>query len=460
MNRNISRSESFYVGPLERAWMGLVTDALDRGDQTAVRALSAFWSEHQYRVLYHVRETIAELVGPQESDPPLTPEEWREVDATLDKILDLRPPSKASKEEIRPIWPMTLAQLRAQVEQELGPIQNPAPIVLKEYGRSGSLSFNYQVPKRRISRTDHLAVEGMAWNKAAPEGFPPIPRKGGVYSKHEANAIAAWIRDQWPVMREIKNLAAQRDREMMDGRVDPSMFRRMNSVSDNADNFSHWLNQSALHYRDLDKIYAEGMTPKELWMATLEYARGSLLPAYDAIRDFDFKLLKKWSDPDAHMSALLHNKITRSYFGTRGAATNFYGLDSYHADWMKPLVGRNAAPTDYLVGPDYQDGIFSGERGIKLSVLLSAQKAAEKAKEDKDAARKQTLKRLAPSLAPLVGRNVNRARLQAVLPPGYRVEEMGLLTTLYGPGDEWLEGAREATVTKSYAELIRKVVEG
>lgn len=453
MSRNIVQSETFYLDPLDRAWSKLMVGAADAGNSEKARALSDFWARNRYRALYHVRETIAELVGPQESDPPLTPEEWREVDATLDKILDLRPPSKASKEEIRPIWPMTLAQLRDQVERELGPIQNPAPIIRKENARPGaSLAFrSSDVPAMRgrphISHRDHLAAEGMAWNKAAPEGFPPIPRKGGVYSKHEANAISAWIRDQWPVMREVKNLADRRDREMLDGRVDPKILGLITYSQD----FGQWLDGRATSFGWMSDMDAEGRTPKELWKAMLAWAKTHLLPAEHALQTFDFDLLKRWGDPDAHIGALSANAITR--VSAPRVAERIYGLQRWSADWMKPLVGDQAVPTEYLIG--------SGrKKEFKLSFLLAAQKAAEKAKEDKDAARKQTLKRLAPSLAPLVGRNVNRARLQAVLPPGYRVEDMGLLTTLYGPGDEWLEGAREATVTKSYAELIRKVVEG
>jgi hypothetical protein len=442
--------ESYYFDPLVRAWGKLILDAANRGDNATARALSDFWSRNQYRALYHVRETIGALRAPPERDPPLSPEEWRELGEEMDKILDLRPPSKAGKDEIRPIWPMTIAQLRAQVEKELGPIKNPAPILLKEHAsRSGSLYFGQRIPKRRTSMEDNLAAEGMAWKRSAPEGFPPIPRKGGRYSKHESSAITSWLRSHWPVMREAERIAAERDREMLSGVVDPNAFRRLNSRGQTSSNFTQWLNAGALDYRSFAGMDAEDKTPKELYQEMLKYAKNELLPDIDAIKSFDMGLFKRWKDPDAHMDALNANAITR---GRQALfADELYGLHRWHADWMKPLVGKQATPAEYLIG--------TGGKEFKLSFLLAEQKKAEKAKEDKEAERKETLRRLAQNLAPLVGRNVNKAKLLAALPAGYRVEEMGLLVSLYGPGNTWLEGAREATVTKSYAELVRRIVE-
>lgn len=454
MNRNIHPNEHIYLEPIGRAWSRLILDAAKRGDGVATRALSDFWSRNQYRALYHIREIVKELRGESvDNSTPLTPDEWRQIDEELGEVLDLRPPSKAGKDEIRPTWPMTLAQLRAQVEREFGPIKNPAPLILKDKSRpNADLSFGASDLRsfkniRERSKRDYDAIQGMAWKKAAPEGFPPIPRKGGVYSKHEASAIFAWIRDQWPVIQDAKRIAAEHDREMLDGQADPKM---LGHIKYGTETFTRWLEGMALDWHMLNKMNAHGDTPKELWASMLTWAKNHLLPATDALQTFDIKLFKKWSDPDAHLAALNGNLITQS--SAPKVAEHMYGLQRWHADWMKPLVGEQAVPTEYLIG--------SGrEKTFKLSFLLAEQKKAEKAKEEKEAARIRTLKSLAPAVASLVGRNVNKAKLSAALPAGYRVEEMGLLVTIYGPKDTWIEGAREATVTKSYAELIRKIVE-
>ena len=144
------------------------------------------------------------------------PEIQAAVSRSLDAQLDLTAPSKTSRSVIRPPIPMMLSEVVAPR------LRNPAPVIRKDkqtgyrpahsnrgfgFGearaifRAAAGIKGHQYDDVPASEVD--AVLGMAWEKSAKEGVLPIPRRGGKYDKHEASAIMEWLRNQWPIVREL-----------------------------------------------------------------------------------------------------------------------------------------------------------------------------------------------------------------------------------------------------------------
>ena len=374
----------------------------------------------------------------QSIESMLTPERVSFADRTLRDMLDLTPPGKTALATFRPLWPMSIAQLQAQVDDaalEQEPRTNPAPSFRKDaLPKSSQQNLTFwpgtifqQDPSLRsvdVPRADLNAVEGMAWNLSAPEGFPPYPRRGGVYGKTEAHAITEWMQKTWPVAREVYALARKRDAEIARAGVSSA---RIHSLLSNADSLVRWLQQHTFGYSrpPYGMPSAEGASPKELHAATLQWAARYLLPAYYALQEISPSLFQRQADPDEHVRAIERNYILRA--ARRQLAEDVFGLSRYGSGWLEKLTGDQYArhPSDFVSSDPASEPSY--RKAYLLSTLLAAQadadavfaarQRAETEAEERGKAEAQAA--LRPMLAR--GKPFTRANVQAAL-PGYTVD--------------------------------------
>lgn len=354
------------------------------------------------------------------------------------EVLDLAPLSKPARLTFRPLWPMTLAQLRAQVA-ELPPEEpraNPAPLILRDraiqkqhpgFGVGRALGARSRVDTRAAgvdpqTPADYNALAGIAWNLSAPEGFPPYPRRGGVYSDNEAVAVDSWLAREWPVWREVDHLAARKDAERAEAGIPGARLREL----------LEGLHTGPMSFQEYVREYAQkhgvfpgsaGQSPRDLHTAVLRWARRKLFPTLDALADFDVALLERQADPDAHMRALADNEITK--YAVHAAALRLYGLERHNQEWTKALTGydRPSKPVDLVAAyPERESTAY--RRTFPLSVLLAAQAkndAAYRARQQRETADADRDRAAAiPALRALIarGRAFSRANILKAL-PGY-----------------------------------------
>lgn len=395
------------------------------------------------------------------------------------EVLDLAPPSKPARLTFRPMWPMTLAQLRAQVA-ELPPEEprtNPAPLILREravqkqypsFGVGRALAARSSVDTRAAgvdpqTQRDYRALEGIAWNLSAPEGFPPYPRRGGVYSDNEASAIGGWLTNHWPVIREAKQIAMAKDRERARAGISPATLDRLiegRSGGDREGAFLHYLDERVLRHGVFPS--SADKSPRDFHADILRWARRNLLPTLDAIEDFDLALLERQADPDAHMRGLADNPITK--YAVSNAAEYLYGLDRHAQEWTKALTGRDRAdkPVDLVSAYPARDAT-DYIKVFPLSVLLAAKAradAAYRAKSEREEAGKQRDRAAAiPKLRAMLdaGRAFTRANITAAL-PGYTLSvypySHSTSVHLRGPsGDIGIEYGDGRTLTDALEKL-------
>lgn len=389
------------------------------------------------------------------------------------EVLNLAPLSKPARLTFRPLWPMTLAQLRAQVA-ELPPEEprtNPAPLILRDralqkqypsFGVGRALSARSSVNTRAAgvdpqTQRDYSALAGIAWNLSAPEGFPPYPRRGGVYSDNEGSAIDVWLRDEWPVQREVDRLAEQKDAERAKAGIPATALRELIES----------LHSGPMSFREYVREYtqkgilpsADDKTPRDYHMAVLRWARRHLFPTLDALDDFDVALLQRQADPDAHMRALADNPITR--YAVTNAAERLYGLERHQQEWTKTLTGRDRTdkPGNLLAAYPERE---SGRRVFPLSVLLAAQAkhdAAYRARQQRETADAESAKAAAlPKLRAMLaaGRAFSRANLQKELPGYVLYTHTGTRSAsvhLRAPGGGNIANGQGRTITGALAQL-------
>ena len=389
------------------------------------------------------------------------------------EVLDLAPLSKPARLTFRPLWPMTLAQLRAQVA-ELPPEEprtNPAPLILrdratqKQYpgfgvGRALYARSDVDLSDFRgsdLTPQDNRALAGIAWNLSAPEGFPPYPRRGGVYSVHEASAVDTWLAREWPVWREVDHLAEQKDAERAEAGIPATALREL----------IEGLHSGPMSFREYVRDYtqkdvfpgANERSPRDLHTAVLQWARRKLFPTLDALDDFDVALLQRQADPDAHMRALADNPITQ--YAVTNAADRLYGLDRHQQEWTKALTGRDRTDKPSALLAAYPER-ESGRRVFPLSVLLAAQAkhdAAFRAREARETADAESAKAAAlPKLRAMLaaGRAFSRVNLQKELPGYVLYTHTGTRTAsvhLRAPGGGNIAYGQGRTITDAMARL-------
>ena len=361
----------------------------------------------------------------------------RAAERAFNDLLDLRPPSKSALAVFRPLWPMSIDQLSAQVdawnaEGNKPTRTNPAPLFRKDKlprYEQDRLAFSAHravywakdpvLDAFRLSElpeSDWDTLDGMAWGLAMPEGFPPYPRRGGVYSKHEASAVNRWLREEWPVTRVIYALARQRDGEITRAGIDPSSVQRILQNT-----LTGWVTSYTYAYPRPKSRYgfpsAEGLSPKELHAEILAWAESYGLPTYRALMEITPGLLQRQADPDEHIQQIESNYLTAGSIAA--VAEEVYGLARYSSGgWLEKLTGDQHArrPSDYIARS--REGAGPSKRDRPLSVLLDAQakadaayaarRKAEQAAAERDAAvAREALRGL---------RTFSRANIQAALP--------------------------------------------
>ena len=362
----------------------------------------------------------------------ITPEVVQAATRNFRDVLDLAPLGKTALATFRPLWPMTLAQLEAQITEQMhAPRSNPAPLFQKdkvakrENLNFGSATAVYNAKNAEPAfaafiaaeprHADWTTLDGIAWDLAMPEGFPPYPRRGGVYSKHEAAAIYQWMRDFWPVTREIFARARLRDAEITRAGISSD---RVSRVFQGIDSITRWVKDYVYGARDFPD--AEGKSPKELLAATLAWGERLIRYAH-ALEGITPAMFQRQADPDEHMRQIEDNAIMRG--ATRGAAEEIYGLKPYGGPWLGALTGTpyGRRPADYIEA--YPEKA-KNRVAFHLSTLLDAQAKddaafAARQRAEADAAIRDTAIVKQKLRAVLdAGRAFTRANVQAAL-PGY-----------------------------------------
>lgn len=358
------------------------------------------WWAHNYdRIVQIVRNTVTQHADAggafhTRAASKLTPEVLAAVERHYAEILDLKPPGKAALGVFRPMWPMTLAQLRAMAADTR---TNPTPQIRQALRTSYMPRFSAPQAMRLdssaaeqvrhlelASSEDYRMLFQLAWKQAMPEGFPPYPRRGGVYNREEAELIRMWLFEEWPVIWEIRKLLQRKDiafERAGVSRAAAGLFHTDGAVAEQMLNDELRYNTS---------INAEGKTPKELLHMVLEWAR-RFLPKIDALLAIDPKMLTAWPDPDAHLRAVEQDAALAPKLKT--IAERVYGMSHRSEDWARAIDPSARAPLDLVSAhPD-------NKKTFPLSYLL------QKKKESGDA---YTAKLQAEQAA------TNRARVQAL----------------------------------------------
>lgn len=455
-----------------------------RGDATPtqIEAYRVLFDRVMPQAIRVLRRVVVEYDAAQPSPDEVATLTTEQIDAVTRhyrEVLDLAPPSKPARLVFRPLWPMTLAQLRAQVA-ELPPEEtrtNPAPLILREravqkqypsFGVSRALAARSGVDTRAAgvdpqTQRDYRALEGIAWNLSAPEGFPPYPRRGGVYSDNEAGAIGGWLTNHWPVIREAKQIAMAKDRERAQAGISPATLDQLIEGRPGGDRegaFLHYLDERVLRHGVFPS--SADKSPRDFHADILRWARRNLLPTLDAIEDFDLALLERQADPDAHMRGLADTPITK--YAVSNAAEYLYGLDRHAQEWTKALTGRDRADKPVDLVSAYPERVASRyTKAFPLSVLLAAKAradAAYRAKREREEAGKQRDRAAAiPKLRAMLdaGRAFTRANIAAAL-PGYTLSvypySHSTSVHLRGPsGDIGIEHGDGRTLTDALEKL-------
>ena len=459
---------------LARAWhehyLPRLEDAMTTEDKAGERwtASALNWLEEHARP---VRAALArvERLGLVPSDRT-TIQDWPRVEAHLRDVLDLAPPGDKARQVFRPMWPMTLDQLRAMVADAGEPKKNPAPLIdRKKFPRERSHVYGagrvmYLGPDHSSlphpdSASDSEGIDGIAWQLSAPEGFPPTPRRGGVYSRDEAAAVQSWLLDRWPAVVEARAIAREKDAERALAGIEPEAVTRVIRWS----SFDEPLRDELYSRSQHGLPDPEGKSPKELLAAVLEWAGRSFLPLVDAIEHFDIALLSKWADPDAHMRALRENYLTK--YREVDVAKSVYHLTNYTAPWTEKLVGKQEKPDRLL--ETYSDvGQYRSRKLFPLSVLLAAQAAADVAyrkrleddKREGERAKAQALPILRAMLAK--GHEFSRANVTKALPSYELYSHAGphsVSVHLRAPGGANIAHGSGRTVTAAMTDLRRSL---
>lgn len=373
-----------------------------------------------------------------------TPERLRLLDKAIVETLDNRPVGKTALGVFRPMWPMTLAQLRAQIAA-LQPRENPTPKEkdARRYGPSGVYAVLARIPQdalphaRDLRSVDYRFIQSRMWAHAAPEGFPPYPRRGGVYSTDEAVAVHTWLRDDWPVVQEVRHLLRAKDRAFVlaGGNPAAAIHFATGNVGRGDDNAATKIFDT--YERDWPYPSFAGMSPQELLTAVLT-VWNDRLPYLDGTLALTPALFTRWPDPDAHMRALDENPVTRRHIKT--VARYLYGVTGHHADWAKKLYYWARSPADLVAAhPD-------GKSTFPLSFVLERD-LRDRAEYETDARTRQDLaaaelQALLPTFAALYrkGTWTRRAIERAI--PGIQTEHRTIhaghqAVDIVGPAKHW-----------------------
>ena len=333
---------------------------------------------------------------------PWTPEDAALVEASL-ADLDTTPAGPSARKTFLPMWPMTMAQLRQMATRT-----NPTPFKRKEkIGRHGFAGLYPHVSERPdLSR---IATE-QAWKRAAPEGFPPYPRREGLYSRDEQGGIEVWLRDVWEPAQEAKAIAKAADERLVRSGIDGWKVRAMmpqdwSSVMRQKIQELFRTRKNYAHPTVEEDHFAAGHTPKEVLAKVLEWAPG-FLDFVDKAKAFSPDILRPKADPDAHMQEIVFP------LDKAKIAHNAYGLSDRIENWTEKLSrwgNRRVAPTQLL--DEYP-----------LSRLLEEQRKAKMAEDAEVAERERrqaaAKKEAADALQKMVDRGLSfsRPNIQRALP--------------------------------------------
>lgn len=187
-------------------------------------------------------------------------------------------------------------------------------------------------------------VEAMAWALSCPEGMPPYPRRGETYSNAEAYWILLWIRDVWPVMRQL-HLEEQATYTFLHENITPKNWHE--NISFILEGYSSREVGQALHtlmsgaeVHSTSTIYMPGgtsvtfdpagKTPKEWVEVVWQWALRHIAPVADDLRRLrDPLLYARQTEEDAIDEQLNRWEAVSASHAWR-AANRFYGLHAKH----------------------------------------------------------------------------------------------------------------------------------
>jgi hypothetical protein len=420
--------------------------------------------------------------------------------------LDTSFPSRASAAIERPPLPRTLAELRAACEdagltiRDGAPLQpagrrNPAPIRAQSHGYGQSASKRYHGQQALSSlgldrsagpgmeRAATREVDRLAWAFAAPEGFPPVPRRGGKYSPDEAAAIRDWLTEQWGPWRDGIRIALDADQALREAGVMLNATRLLlgDRVGNNGNPMLDLWNRAANHTsphaaKDPDDDpygtaipYAAGKSPTELIDALLRWAALHLFRTIGLIANLaDPTLYNRWADPDAHMLALGAVTVGAPdpfYDATERAPRVLYGIGYHlkipgghhrHHDGASVLV-------KHWIAAYYGASWAQADKNITLSQAIALQVSEDTAYKERHRKSEAEHKRDLDTVREALGRGIiarglswtpgNIARL---LPSGFRVakeRERSVYIEREGSGLYVFVGDARKTRTAQYDDL-------
>ncbi|NBO54532.1 MAG: hypothetical protein EBU84_08040 [Actinobacteria bacterium] len=172
--------------------------------------------------------------------------------------------------------------------------KNPAPL-----GRSKDVSESFRaIPKIAEIATSAGIPTGqaideayrIAWEIASPEGFPPYPRRGGVYNADETHMLTTWVSRNWPVLDELWQKILHKEQELLSAGVSRDKISilapyelqgQRRSLGEIAEKMI-----TPQHYSRSDENYMEGRFSGVAGLTPQEWARRFNLWAEDRIPRF------------------------------------------------------------------------------------------------------------------------------------------------------------------------------
>lgn len=464
-------TESRIVKALREAWTDayILPHVIGDGDPEDAKPANAWLARSGPRIVALVAKALARVPVGGPSPGTLSAADLRKAEAHLLETLDLRPVGAKALQVIRPTWPETLAQLKAQIEGAVvHVVKNPAPKLRAEtapqkqhlaYSAGRALYSLRDV--RPDAQADYDAIDGIAWRLSAPEGFPPAPRRGGVYSHDEAQAIRQRLLKSWELVREIARAGAVKDAERAELGIPAEVVPRVLD-SYKANSLRDWVVLRTVgEPGDLRIPDAEGKSPKDFHAEVLAWGRDRVLPVLDEVARLDMGVFMPWPDPDAHVQALASNDVTK--YSVAPVAEHLYGLNRYTVDWSQWLGpgAKSIQPNHRVAVPGASYGNYAPH--WPLSKLIEVQRRSNRAYDDslkaRESAKQRDLDAALPKLRAMLARGLqfSKANIERAL-PGYKVHVRegwrSYTVGLVGPsGESYLAAGTGTTIGASLAQV-------
>lgn len=349
---------------------------------------SKFLSKNETTIKIMLYQATQAIPHKQEVIPA---EVWAEMKRAAWELLDRAEKPKNYKLKL-PVIPM-----RSEDVIRVNPAPSPKD---KKSWMGGVLSRISDIAKKAgiSSQAAYDAALRVCWEVASPEGFPPYPRRGGVYNDDETGQLMVWVEREWPVLQEWWGWVENKKKELLKAGITESDYKKMNESGYSLSEYAKWKIEPSKTSPIKPEYFREGNFPTNAGLTPEEWTRRFLVWAIE-----HQKALKEWLNAitptlffpkttpaamDVHASQLDKAGVPVSgifgLYGIRYHHTDrkpesniIYYPEAYHKIFQQALLSSG-----YRNEPTYNPhGLLM--RGVPFHVIVESEKEIEKANEEK-----------------------------------------------------------------------------